>query len=483
MGYSLRPDRRLQHEVRRVAAERLGGAIEQLGNAIDHPPDTIDLEVVVHDVRKRCKASRGLARLVEPAIGRGEFKTFDRAVRTAANELSTLRDAHAVLGTFDALLASRPDDVVLQEMRRRHATMSVHANRSTGVSGDARLATALAKLIDARAMSQRWKLPRDPDTLESGIAATYRQGRTALRRVRSHPTDHRLHEWRKAVKYLWYQIQLVHDAAPSVLGPLVDELDRLSEDLGDDHDLTVLAELLEADRGGIHTASEVEHVIELARDRQAALRDRAIRSGATIYVETSQAFADRIGRYWRLAVDLGPEPRPDPPATAIGPDQAPVRSLVERERRFLVDEPPAAAVTSNGVELRQGYLASDGQRSIRVRDAGPGGCTLTFKAGTGAERTELEWPIERREFDAAWPHTAGRRIEKTRHRIAAGDHVIELDVFGGDLDGLVIAEVEFTSAEALSAFEPPDWFGRDVTDDSRYNNAALAVAGRPADLD
>lgn len=477
MGYELRPDRRLQREVRRVAGERLDGAIEQLEQVMGDAP--VDLEATVHDVRKRCKASRGLARLVKPALGDG-FRTFDRMVRDGANELSEIRDAHAVVGTLDTLLAVRPDDEVLQEMRSRRTADSVGAGHGIGTNGDVRLATARAKLITARTMSQRWKLPQGSDTLESGIAATYREGRSALRRVRSNPTDHRLHEWRKAAKYLWYQMQLVHDAAPSVLGPLIDELDRLADTLGDDHDLAVLVDLLQAGSGSTYRPSEVGHVCELARQRQAVLREFAVRSGSTIYAEPERAFARRIARYWHLAIDLGPERDLDAPEPAVEP---PTGSLVERERKWVIDTPPRSAFTSGGVEFRQGYLAGDERRSIRIRDAGEQGCTLTFKAGSGAERTELEWPIERREFDAAWPYTVGRRITKTRHRIPTGDHLIELDVFGGSLDGLVLAEVEFGSAEELEAFEAPDWFGRDVTDDGRYTNAALAISGLPTEAD
>jgi CYTH domain-containing protein len=122
--------------------------------------------------------------------------------------------------------------------------------------------------------------------------------------------------------------------------------------------------------------------------------------------------------------------------------------------------------------------------SVRVRDAGPEGCTLTVKAATGTdrtERTEIEVPIDRSQFEAAWPLTEGSRVTKTRHRIPTGDHVIELDVFHGDHDGLIIAEVEFDSMEALGAFEAPPWFGLEVSTDERYTNAALARQGLPAD--
>jgi CYTH domain-containing protein/CHAD domain-containing protein len=474
MGNALDPGEPLEREVRRVAAERLDGAIEYLAQALADP-EQHDLEVAVHEARKRCKWSRGLARLVQPSLG-ADFRWFDRTVRGAANQLSALRDAHAIVATFDALLDIAPDDPVLAAARRRQADISAAATQDAVASGDERIATALTMLADARAASSRWKIRRPSDTIEDAIAATYRRGRSAQRRVRAHPTDEEIHEWRKAVKYLWYQVQLLHDAAPSVLGPLADGLDVLAETLGNDHDLAVLVGLLDARPGDYGTPSEVVHLRELARRRQDELRTAAVRAGATIYAESPKAFARRIIRYWKLTRELGPESEPD----SDEPDgDEPTRSVVERERKFLVEDVPDDLVASATVELRQGYLAADERRSVRVRDAGTRGCTLTVKAGSGVERTELEWSITRHEFEAAWPHTDQQRIEKTRHMIPFGDHVIELDVFAGDLDGLVVAEVEFDSSSASDDFEPPAWFGPEVTDDGRYTNASLALHGLP----
>jgi CYTH domain-containing protein/CHAD domain-containing protein len=474
MSNVLDPGERLQDEVRRVATERLDGAIEHLALALADP-ERNDLEVAVHEARKRCKWSRGLARLVRPSLG-DDFRWFDQTVRDAANQLSALRDAHAIVATFDALLATEPDDPVLSDARRRQAEISAAATRAAAASGDERVATALTMLADARAASSRWKIRRPADTIEDGIAATYRRGRSALRRVRADPTDEHLHEWRKAVKYLWYQMQLLHAAAPSVLGPLADELDVLAETLGNDHDVAVLVALLDAGPGDYGTPSEIAHIRELARRRQSELRSTAVRAGATIYAESSSAFARRIARYWKIARALGPEVEP-------GKDAEAPRSIVERERKFLVRTVPDDLVYGAAVELRQGYLAADERRSVRVRDSGTGGCTLTVKAGSGVERTELEWSITRQEFEAAWPHTDRQRIEKTRHMIPFGGHVIELDVFGGDLDGLVVAEVEFDSSSDCDDFEPPAWFGPEVTDDGRYTNASLALHGLPGPPD
>ena len=116
-------------------------------------------------------------------------------------------------------------------------------------------------------------------------------------------------------------------------------------------------------------------------------------------------------------------------------------------------------------------------------NAGHDGCTLTLKSGRGAVRTELEFPITFEQFTVAWEQTGGRRIRKTRHRLAIDDHEVDLDVFHDDLKGLLLAEVEFESDASMASFKPPAWFGPDVTDDITYTNVSLAVnaAAGPAD--
>jgi CYTH domain-containing protein len=91
-------------------------------------------------------------------------------------------------------------------------------------------------------------------------------------------------------------------------------------------------------------------------------------------------------------------------------------------------------------------------------------------------RVEEEIEIDPDRFERLWALTEGLRIEKTRYEIDAEDGlVIELDVYTGDLDGLVTAEVEFASEEAADAFAVPDWLGPDVTEDLRYKNQRLAA--------
>jgi CYTH domain-containing protein len=70
-------------------------------------------------------------------------------------------------------------------------------------------------------------------------------------------------------------------------------------------------------------------------------------------------------------------------------------------------------------------------------------------------------------------------VEKIRHRAELDDGVAELDVYGGKLEGLLVVEVEFDSKEQAGRFTPPDWFGDEITEDSRFRNAALAKAEKP----
>lgn len=159
----------------------------------------------------------------------------------------------------------------------------------------------------------------------------------------------------------------------------------------------------------------------------------------------------------------------------------PVADLpVEIERKYLVVAPPEDLSGQSSEAIRQGYLDREaGGTSIRLRQRGEA-YVLTVKQGSGLRRAEVEVTLGKAQFDALWPLTEGRRLSKTRYYLAHGAHTIECDVFHERLEGLVLAEVEFDSEQAAEAFQPPSWFGRDVTGEDAYGNHALAVQGLPA---
>src|SRR5919198_3078972 len=151
---------------------------------------------------------------------------------------------------------------------------------------------------------------------------------------------------------------------------------------------------------------------------------------------------------------------------------------VEIERKFRVPDPPPWLSGCRSETIEQGSLAiGGGGEEVRLRRI-DGSDVLTVKRGRGEERLEVEIQLTDDQFRALWPLTEGRRLEKRRHRVE-GDPLIEVDVYRGDLAGLVIAECEFPSLAASHRFEPPQWLGEELTADDRYANQQLALRGLP----
>lgn len=146
----------------------------------------------------------------------------------------------------------------------------------------------------------------------------------------------------------------------------------------------------------------------------------------------------------------------------------------EIERKFLLRTLPPQLERAKGVPVAQGYLAIEpGGLQVRLRKKGEAPW-LTVKRGEGMVREEHEVELAPAQFEALWPLTAGRRLTKTRHVIPYGDLRIEVDIYTGANQGVVVAEVEFESEEAARSFIPPDWFAEDVSDRPEYSNRNLA---------
>jgi adenylate cyclase len=145
---------------------------------------------------------------------------------------------------------------------------------------------------------------------------------------------------------------------------------------------------------------------------------------------------------------------------------------VEIERKFLV-KGEAWRSLAPGTVYRQGYIASEKSRTVRVRIAGEKGY-LTIKGSShGISRLEFEYEIPVTDAAELLDALCDRPlVEKTRRRIPWAGLVWEVDEFSGANQGLVVAEVELSSPEQPISF--PEWIGQEVSDDPRYYNAQLA---------
>lgn len=146
---------------------------------------------------------------------------------------------------------------------------------------------------------------------------------------------------------------------------------------------------------------------------------------------------------------------------------------LEIERKFLVDDESWRAAADQGRHIRQAYLALTDRASVRVRILGNAQAVFTVKSAAGGRaRDEFEYDIPVADAEAMLGLRQGQVVEKIRYRVRLGPHVWEIDVFGGENEGLVLAEIELARED--EAFDPPAWLGREVTEDVRYTNAMLA---------
>jgi adenylate cyclase len=147
----------------------------------------------------------------------------------------------------------------------------------------------------------------------------------------------------------------------------------------------------------------------------------------------------------------------------------------EIERKFLIKRLPEALDGFPRKVIFQGYLVlEENGLEIRLRKSNED-YYLTVKRKHGMEREEQEIPLTEEQWNGLWPMTEGRRLRKIRFEIPYGERTIELDVFQGQSDGMVLADVEFPSLEAAREFVPPPWFGSEVTGDLEYSNRRRAV--------
>lgn len=158
---------------------------------------------------------------------------------------------------------------------------------------------------------------------------------------------------------------------------------------------------------------------------------------------------------------------------------------MEIERKFTISALPEKLQDYDRRELEQGYLCTN--PVVRVRKSvknGEATYILSYKSKLGLEERvdaaaqvcrEEELPLTKESYETLLSKVDGRVITKTRYLIPYGEYTIELDVFAGELTGLVFAEVEFPDEEVAASFCAPEWFFEDVTFDERFKNNTLAL--------
>lgn len=148
--------------------------------------------------------------------------------------------------------------------------------------------------------------------------------------------------------------------------------------------------------------------------------------------------------------------------------------MIEIERKFLVKNNSFKNEAFKKIHIKQGFLNSDKERTVRVRLTDSQGF-LTVKGlsgNNGLSRFEWEKEIRKTDAEALFELCEKGLIEKTRHLVEIGNHIFEIDEFFGDNEGLIIAEIELNHATEL--FKKPAWLGEEVTGNIKYYNSQLS---------
>lgn len=145
---------------------------------------------------------------------------------------------------------------------------------------------------------------------------------------------------------------------------------------------------------------------------------------------------------------------------------------IEIEKKFLLKNDDWKKEADNGEQFRQGYMSGSNRSSIRIRVAGEK-ANINIKSATlGVTRKEYEYEIPVEDANEMLDTMCEKPfIEKHRYFVVRGAHTWEIDVFEGDNEGLVVAEIELSDPE--EPFDIPGWIGDDVSEDPKYYNVCL----------
>lgn len=264
----------------RVARGQLDSAIELLARREgDDPVESI------HEARKSLKRLRALLRVSRNLIGDETYRRENTILRDVGRELSGARDAQVLVETLDGLVSHFGDELGDGPFFRFRRALLAEAEAASEAKQDgAAVSGPAARLTAVRTRVTAWGLPQDggPEALAGGSERIYRRGRRALSAAAEHSDGEHMHELRKRAKDLWHTTQLLREVGPKPLRKMRRRAHRLSDLLGDDHDLLVLKQRA-ACSPGLFEPEEHEVLDALIDRRRSALQKRALACANRVY--------------------------------------------------------------------------------------------------------------------------------------------------------------------------------------------------------
>lgn len=290
MKYELRPDQSLGENLRRIFRQQINGALA-LAQGEKEPGDTL-----VHDVRKQLKKARSVLQLVRKEIGNGGFRGQDRRLRDVGRLMTESRDAEVRLQTMRQF-----EEVTHHHYRSYQKIEKLLAaeleNFLAAFGGWEKEAIPLLERADQ--LGKKW--PRSgyrEQELRRAVRRTYKSGRRALAKVQEELSSANIHELRKQVKLLGYQVRILRPWNEVVIGELLRELTELGHLLGRVHDLTLLADRLRLERGERHWGKQDDELLAVIEKTKAELQRDGVEIAERFFAERRAEFGLHIDEWF-----------------------------------------------------------------------------------------------------------------------------------------------------------------------------------------
>src|SRR5262245_28899197 len=311
MSFALKLRKPIGRQLKRIARKELAAASERLLQGHRGDED-------VHEARKSVKKVEALARLLNQ-IGFGPPVKVVKWLRESRRVLSRLRDAHAIMETYDHLRRRFPRRIpehtsamIRRHLMRRKSTLMRQAQAAAG-----RLSRAGKRLRNIRRSVRDWRRSSiDLLELPQVLRQSFRVSRKAMRRAQTRGQAADFHDWRKGVKNLWYQLRLAERLVAG-LRMQGEEFKELETALGEEHNLVVLRSMLMRDRGLRNIKSQTDRLAAMSTALQEELRRSALVLGTRLHTMSAKEFEKDLRQRLRPKGTPRRKPAPDTRGKAV----------------------------------------------------------------------------------------------------------------------------------------------------------------------
>src|SRR5580700_260670 len=225
--------------LRRIARKRLQNLLKAL-NARD-----IGRDESIHKTRKQVKEFRGVLRLARVELGNKTYRRENQALRDTARPLSELRDARVLIDTLDKLIERSRGRLKPARLAQLRQNLRDRRQQMRTLMREKQVLSQLVRCVQGtERRAQQWP-DRDGGwkSIRTGMRRIYQGGRTAMRAAHAEGSNEALHEWRKRTNAVRCALEFVCCIRPKRIGRLTQQAHRLTQILGQDHDLAVLGEV------------------------------------------------------------------------------------------------------------------------------------------------------------------------------------------------------------------------------------------------